>query len=146
MGPSGQACNVCWKQKRSCTNGGAYLKYGVEAVLIYIPIGRRRTRDAVVKEEPQSPSNSSANKRKIYSTTDANFIGHIDNVELDFDPAPTTAKRQKTGSNQPAPKATRKSTRSTKGQTRREVADLFERLAREFRLIAKTIDDIAALD
>jgi hypothetical protein len=75
-----------------------------------------------------------------------NFIGHIDNVELDFNPAPTTAKRQKTGSNQPTPKATRKSTRSTKGQTRREVADLFERLAWEFRLIAKTIDDIMALD
>jgi hypothetical protein len=146
MGPSGQACNVCWKQKRSCTNGGTYLKYGVETVLIYIPIiGHHHTWDAVVKEEPWSPSNSSATKRKVYLTTDVNSIGHINNVKLDFDPAPTTAKHQKTGSNQPALRATRQSTRSAKGQTRREV-DLFEQLAREFRLIAKTIDEIAALD
>ena len=119
----------------------------MEIVLIYIPIiGRRRTREAVVKEEPRSPANSSATKRKVYSTIDATSIGNINSVELDFNPTPTTAKRQRTGFNQPAPRATRKSTRSAKGQPRREVADMFERLAQEFRMIAKTLDEIAALD
>jgi hypothetical protein len=122
MGPSGQACNVFLKHKRICTNGGAYFKYGVETVLIYIPIiGHCHTWDMVVKEEPQSLSNSFSTKHKIYSTTDKNFIRHINNVELDFDPALTTTKHQKTESNQPTPRATRKSTCSTKGQTRREV-------------------------
>ncbi|KIM79997.1 hypothetical protein PILCRDRAFT_9886, partial [Piloderma croceum F 1598] len=53
-GPVGYSCNVCWKMKKSCSNGGHH-----------------HTR---VKEEPMSPPK----KRKAYSMSGSNLIGTID--------------------------------------------------------------------
>jgi hypothetical protein len=95
-------------------------------------------------------------KRKMYSTTDARPIGRIDPIDIN---AHGSAKRQKTTSggsahvrfdgvilnkpSQPAPKATRKSTRSTKANSKKGASELFERLGQEFKAISKTCEEIS---
>ena len=121
--------------------------------------GRRRTREVVVKEEPKSPGNGGSRKRKMYSTTDSTPIGTIDPPDIDFTPPQPDGKRQRVAAkatsrvrfdgvavpNKPpaATRATRKSTRATKPNTK----ELFVRLGQELQNVVKTVEEIAeALD
>ena len=112
---------------------------------------------AVVKKELKSPDTKNPSKRKAYSTTGVQPIGHIDAFEGDFDTAPGSSKRQKTGSRASAQvrfdgvvipsnqrtKATRKSMQTTRVTSKKDVNGLFECLSQEFQAIAKTCGDIA---
>ncbi|KIM73060.1 hypothetical protein PILCRDRAFT_15544 [Piloderma croceum F 1598] len=80
-GPIGHACNVCWKVKKSCSNGS-----------------RHHTR---IKEEPTSPAKLTA-KCKAYSTSGANSIGKIE-VFNEADIPQGSSKQQKTSAGATAP-------------------------------------------
>ena len=73
IGPVGQACNTCWKFKKSCSNGG-------ESGTI-----------------PKSPSTSTTHKCKVYLTTASTSIGHIVTADFDFTSGPSIPKCQKMG-------------------------------------------------
>ncbi|KIM76563.1 hypothetical protein PILCRDRAFT_12622 [Piloderma croceum F 1598] len=135
-GPVGQACNMCWRQKRSCTNGG-----------------HRRPREITVKEEPKSPGRAAGKKRKVYSTTNANPIGTIEPIDdADTDAAQPVGKRPRTAAASASrvrfdgvsiPKATRKSTRTTKANSKKDANELFARLGQEFAAVMKTCEELA---
>ncbi|KIM76992.1 hypothetical protein PILCRDRAFT_12357 [Piloderma croceum F 1598] len=137
-GPVGYSCNVCWKMKKSCSNGG-----------------RHHTR---VKEEPASPPK----KRKIYSMSGSDSIGTIDPFDEADIPKGGSAKRQKTSttcvrfdgvaassSTRPPPRPTRKLTRVPKasqkieGDAKLNIDKLFEKLGQEFHAIGRTCEMIA---
>ncbi|KAI0245017.1 hypothetical protein BJV78DRAFT_1159259 [Lactifluus subvellereus] len=52
VGPVGLACDTCWRQKKSCTNG------------------HNRAHKVVIKEEPRSPAQSAPCKRKACPSID----------------------------------------------------------------------------
>ena len=126
-------------------------------MILTILIGRCRPQAVAVKAEPTSPSK----KRKIYSTAEADLIGHIDAIDDVFEAIPMNGKCQKTNTGAtahvrfdgmkvpekplPTQKATRKSTRTTK-PSKKDGTELFERLVQEFRAIAQTLEDIATLE
>ncbi|KIM80450.1 hypothetical protein PILCRDRAFT_9631 [Piloderma croceum F 1598] len=141
-GPVGYSCNVCWKLKKSCSNGG-----------------RHHTR---VKDEPTSPAKQTG-KCKIYSASGSNLIGTIE--QLDEANIPQGgSKRQKTGAGatahvqfdgvmvtpgtRPNPRPTRKLTRSSKATSKVEdnssieLDDLFTKLGQEFYAIRKACETI----
>ncbi|KIM87689.1 hypothetical protein PILCRDRAFT_4103 [Piloderma croceum F 1598] len=141
-GPVGYSCNVCWKLKKSCSNGG-----------------RHHTR---VKDEPASLAKQTG-KRKIYSASGSNSIGTI--KQLDEANIPQGgSKRQKTGAGatahvrfdgvtvtpgtRPNPRPTRKSMRSSKATSKVEdnssieLNDLFTKLGQEFYVIGKACETI----
>ncbi|KIM74956.1 hypothetical protein PILCRDRAFT_14020 [Piloderma croceum F 1598] len=140
MGPVGQACDHCWKAKKSCSNGG-----------------RRRVCDPAVKVEPKSLGDSVPSKR-MYSATNTKPIRCINSIDV-FN-SQGSSKRQKTTSGvrfdgvmvpkppQPTHRATRKSTQSAKANnSKKSTSELFERLGQEFQAIAKTCEEISeALD
>jgi hypothetical protein len=108
-----------------------------------------------IKEEPKSPGRLANRKRKAYSTTDANPIGviePIDDADADAGAAQPRGKRVKTTSASSSnvrfdgvaiPKATRKSTRATKANSKKDVNELFARLAKEFAAVSKTCEEIS---
>jgi len=119
----------------------------------------RRGRDAVVKAETRSPGPSAPKKRKIYSTTDANAIGDMDPIDVDFAPPQAIGKRNKTVASgsahvefdgimlppkqQPPGRPTRKSSRVSKATSKKNTrSELFTRLAQEFRALASTCEEI----
>src|SRR5882762_344821 len=110
--------------------------------------------------EPKSPVPSAPKKRNIYSTTDANAIGQMDPIDIDFNPPQTLGKRKRlviSGPSRvpadgaaPPPKPqcfsrpTRKTTRVTKAaSTKNTTSDLFARLGQEFHAIARTCEGLA---
>ena len=112
--------------------------------------GRRRQ---TVKEEPKSPAQP-PRKRKAYSTTDASSIGRIEILGSDIDTAQPSGKRHKSASTSqvqfdgimvPATRATRKSTRTAKANSKKDMHELFEHLGQELGAAAKTCEDIAEL-
>ena len=116
----------------------------------------RRHRPTAVKKEPKPPDTTNPSKRKVYSTAGAHPIGRIDAFEGDFDTAPGSSKRQKMASgasaqvrfdgvvvpNNQCTRTTRKSTRTTKATSKKDVNGLFAHLGQEFQAIAKTCEDI----
>ena len=69
---------------------------------------------------------------------------------LEMDPSVYPSKRGKTASGSSVqfdgvvlPKGTRRSTRSTKANSKKEVNELFKRLGQEFSAISKTCAEIA---
>jgi hypothetical protein len=107
-----------------------------------------------VKEEPKSPSQVTAGrKRKAYSTVDSTAIGTIDGpINIDFGSAPPVGKRARTATSKGASvrfdgvlltRATRQSTRSAKAAAKKDVGELFKQLGRQFGEVAKTCEDIA---
>ena len=101
-----------------------------------------------IKEEPKSPGRVATRKRKAYSTTDANPIGVIEQVEdanANADTAQPAGKRAKTASRVrfdgvSIPRPTRKSTRTTKTTSKKE---LFARLSQEYATISKTYEELS---
>lgn len=83
----------------------------------------------------------------------------MDPIDVDTETAPPAAKRQKTASgsssrvrfdgvevnnkSNPAPKATRRSTRAAKANSKSDVGELFGQLAKEFQAMSKTCEKIA---
>ncbi|KIM78016.1 hypothetical protein PILCRDRAFT_11473 [Piloderma croceum F 1598] len=132
-GPVGQVCDMCWRQKKSCSNGG-----------------QRRPCQMVIKEELKSPGRAATRKCKVYSTTDANPISTIKPVEdADTDVAQPTGKRAKTASISSSRvrfdgvaivKPMRKSARTTKTTSKKE---LFARLCQEYATIAKMYKELS---
>jgi hypothetical protein len=111
--------------------------------------GRRRP---TVKEEPRSPAQGK--KRKANSVSDASSIGRSDATGFDFEATEPNGKRQKMASGSstqvrfdgimvPPVKAPRRSTRSAKANSKKDINELFERLGQEFGAVAKTCKDIA---
>jgi len=106
-----------------------------------------------IKEELKSPGRPANRKRKAYSTTDANPIGVIKPIDdADADAAQPLSKRVKTTSASSShvrfdgvavPKPTRKSTRATKANSKKDVNELFARLAKEFAAVSKTCKEIS---
>jgi hypothetical protein len=105
-----------------------------------------------VKEEPRSPAQGK--KRKANSVSDASSIGRSDATGFDFEATEPNGKRQKMASGSsaqvrfdgimvPPVKATRRSTRSAKANSKKDIHELFERLGQEFGAVAKTCKDIA---
>lgn len=99
-------------------------------------IGRRRAYDPAVMEEPKSPANLAGTKRKIcfnspQGSSKRQIMGssqvHFDSIIL----TPNVAR------------PTRRSTRTAKVNTRKNVGGLFQRLGQEFRAVAKTYEEIA---
>jgi len=94
----------------------------------------------------------------MFSTETANPVGMVDVLDADTAPPPVS-KRQKTASASSsrvrfdgvelhdrrdiAPKPTRRSARSAKANTKKDVGQLFGQLAKEFEAIAKTCEEIA---
>ena len=169
--PTKQFARVRWAKR--AISAGRQRKAAVTAVRWYFSIrsstklinkypfsGRRRGRDPAVKEEPKSPGKSIATKRKVFSTTDARPIGQMESIDV-FTQG--SSKRQKLASGgsshvrfdgvllnkppHPAPRATRKSTRAAKANSKKGIRELFERLGEEFQAVAKTCEEISeALD
>jgi hypothetical protein len=124
--------------------------------------GRRRSQNPTVKVEPSSPANSTTKKRKVYSTIDGQPIGRMDSVDDELDSNPANGKRQKTTTGAvsrvrfdgvkvpeaaPSTRTTRKSTRSTaKASTKKDVGQLVQRLAKSFREVVETLEEIVDLD
>ena len=108
-----------------------------------------------IKEEPKSPTQTAAKKRKAYSTTDASAIGSIESTAgFDLDPPQPAGKRQKlaAGSSSqvrfdgvavPPARVTRRSARTTKANSKKEIHELFEWLGQEFGVVTKTCEEIA---
>jgi len=112
--------------------------------------------DPAVKEEPKSPGESVPSKGKVYSTTDTRPIRCIDLIDIIN--AQGSSKCQKTTSggpdhirfdgvilnkpSHPTPKATRKSTWSTKANFKKGASELFEWLGLEFKAVTKTCEEI----
>ena len=82
----------------------------------------------------------------------------MDILDIDTEPAQPPAKRQKTaaassshirfdgvevGKSNPTTRSTRRSTRTTKANSRKDLGDLFGRLAKDYQTIAKTCQEIA---
>jgi hypothetical protein len=121
--------------------------------------GRRRAREPAVKEEPKSPKQPTTRKRKAYSTTSANPIGLMDVVDVDMEPSQPVGKRLKSaassssrvrfdgvevqGKSTPPPKSIRRSARSAKANSKKDVGELFGQLAKEYQAISKTCQEIA---
>jgi len=92
-------------------------------------------------------------KRKAYSTTDANPIGNLEPIDDDDAKSPQpVGKRAKTAfasashirfNGVSIPKPTRKSTRATKANSKKDANELFARLGQEFAAIKKTCEDLA---
>ncbi|KIM76568.1 hypothetical protein PILCRDRAFT_12625 [Piloderma croceum F 1598] len=141
-GPIGYSCNVCWKLKKSCSNGGCH--------------------HPRVKDEPASPAKQTR-KRKMYSASGLNSIGTIE--QLDEANIPQgSSKWQKTGAGatahvrfdgvtvtpgtRPNPRPTRKLTQSSKATLKVEdnssieLDDLFTKLGQEFYAIGKACETI----
>ena len=108
-----------------------------------------------IKEEPQSPTQPATKKRKAYSTTDASAIGSIESTAgFDLDPPQPAGKHQKSASGSssqvrfdgvavPLARATRRSVRTTKANSKKDIHELFKRLGQEFGAVAKTCEEIA---
>jgi hypothetical protein len=96
MGPTGQACNVYWKLKKSCSNSGKYnIFYFSSMKLICIgPLTGHRC--PTVKEEPRSPAQ--AKKRKANSVSDTSSIGHANVTGFNIKAAEPNRKCQKMAS------------------------------------------------
>ena len=110
-----------------------------------------------VKEEPKYPVQQ-PRKCKAYSTTDASSIGRIEILGSDIDTAQPSGKHHKSSSGTsqvrfdgvvvppgPPARATRKSTRATKANRKKDMRELFERLRQEFGAVARTCKNIAKL-
>jgi hypothetical protein len=104
-----------------------------------------------IKEEPKSPGRPANRKCKAYLMTDANPIGVIEPIN-DADAAQPRGKRVKTTSTSSSnvqfdgvaiPKATGKSTRATKANSKKDVNELFARLAKEFAAVTKMCKEIS---
>jgi len=104
-----------------------------------------------IKEEPKSPGRPANRKHKVYLTTDANPTGIIEPID-DADATQPRGKRVKTTSASSSnirfdgvaiPKATRKSTRATKANSKKDVNELFARLTKEFATVSKTCKEIS---
>jgi len=91
--PTKQFARVRWAKR--AISAGRQRKAAVTAVRWYFSIcsstklinkypfsGRRRGRDPAVKEEPKSPGESIATKRKVFSTTDARPIGQMESIDV----------------------------------------------------------------
>jgi len=112
--------------------------------------GRRRPRELPIKEETKPPAKSATKKRKVYSTTDANPVGTMDVIDVEFESAQPVGKRSKLAAGPShvrfdgvaMTRQTRKSTRSTstKATTTKE---LFERLAQDYSVVVKASERIA---
>src|ERR1700692_142906 len=106
-------------------------------ISIVLFTGRRRPG---IKEEPKSPTQTAAKKRKAYSTTDASAIGSIESTAgFDLNPPQPARKRQKSAAGSssqvrfdgvavPPARVTRRSARTTKANSKKEIHELFERL------------------
>jgi len=86
-------------------------------------------------------------------------MGVMETLDIDTEPAQPATKHQKTASgsssrvrfdgvelhdkSNPAPKATRRSTRTTKANSKKEVGELFGQLAKEFQAMSRTCEEIA---
>ena len=117
----------------------------------------RHARDVAIKE-PRSPVPSASRKRKVYSTTNANAIGLMDSIDIDFDPPPVVGKRRKAVASgsvsvqfdavalptipQASARATRKSTRVSNATMKKDMSELFTQLGQQFRAIAKTCEEL----
>ncbi len=119
-----------------------------------------RAREAVGKDVPRSPGLSAPKKRNTYSSTDANAIGQMEPIDVDFDPPKTLGKRRRTVSSgasgvpidgaaptpksQPSARPTRKSTRVTKSARKKDTTlDHFAWLGQEFHALARTCEELA---
>ena len=111
--------------------------------------GRRRP---TVKEEPKSPVQP-PRKRKAYSTTDASSIRCIEISGPNINTAQPSGKHHKAssgtsqtrfdgimvppGPTPPPARATRKSTRTAKANSKKDMCELFEHLGQELSMAAK---------
>jgi len=94
----------------------------------------------------------------VYSTTNANAIGLMDPIDIDFDPPPVVGKHQKavTSSSvsvqfndvtlptipQVSARATCKSTWVSNATMKKDMSELFTQLGQQFRAIAKTCEEL----
>src|ERR1700683_2679324 len=73
-GPTGQACNFCWKQKKSCSNGGKLSPIGLEFYitngycLIYRSPSPDHQRGAKVSGPATSKAQGIFDQRCLYRT------------------------------------------------------------------------------
>ena len=94
----------------------------------------------------------------VYSTSGATPMGVMETLNIDMELTQPATKRQKTASgsssrirfdgmelhnkSNPAPKATRRSTRTTKANSKKEVGELFGQLVKEFQAMSRTCEEI----
>jgi hypothetical protein len=100
-----------------------------------------------------SPAHLAGTKHEAYSSTDHAPIGHINGVDINFNSPRGSSKRRKMGASQVRvdsiivsrnfARPTRRSTRTTGVTTKEDVGDMFQRLGREFKAVAKTCEEIA---
>ena len=165
VSPIGQVCNVCWQQKRHCSNGSKSCPLTSDLVSTILTCtitcsqGHCHACEPAVKEEPKSPKQPTTWKRKAYSTTSANPIGLMDVVDVNMEPAQPVRKQLKSASagsshirfdgvevqdkSTSPPKATRKSAWSAKANSKKDVGELFTQLSKEFQAISKMCEEIA---
>jgi len=121
------------------------------------PTAHRQALPATVKVEPKSPNNPSTKKHKVYSTTDAKPVGRINSIIMDLDPTPN-GKCQKTNlgvvqvcfdgvevPDKPT-RTTRNSSRSAKAMPKKDMGEIFGRLAQELQAVADMYDELANMN
>jgi hypothetical protein len=79
--PVGHACDLCWKQKKSCSNGTSFTYYYSSGILFYL--GHSHTHDVIIKEELKSLVQSATRKRKACPSVDTTHLWTADQVEDD---------------------------------------------------------------
>jgi len=115
--------------------------------------GQCHPRKPTVKEEPKSPACPLGRKRKAFSTTDVNaieFIEPVDDTVIKI--TQPSGKHVKTASGSSSqvqfegimiPKGMRKSARTTKANSKKDISELLAWLGQEFGAIAKTCEEIS---
>jgi len=121
------------------------------------PTAHRQALPAAIKDKPKSLNNLFVKKHKVYSTTDAKPVSHIDSIIMDLDPTPNS-KCQKTNSgvaqvcfdgvevpDKPT-RTTRNSSRSAKAMPKKDMGEIFGRLAQELQAVADMYDELANMN
>ncbi|KAI0244902.1 hypothetical protein BJV78DRAFT_1290497, partial [Lactifluus subvellereus] len=139
VGPAGQACDLCWKQKKSCSNG------------------RHRGQEVVVKEEPKSPAPPAPRKRKACPSTDATTAWTVEKPDDDASTstqslgkrprtdASTTSSVRFEGVVIPTLKPPHRSTRVAKVNPKKELDSVLQRFSQELATASRTAKEVADL-
>ena len=109
-GPISQACNLCWKLKKSCLNSSRFHSPQINSLIHILYTVCHRGHDPEIKEESRSPSMTTKSsssttqsssiviqpKCKIYLMIDSTAIGHLKGININSSPGQGASKCQRT--------------------------------------------------
>src|SRR5258708_6170906 len=85
-GPIAQVCNHCWRQKKSCLNGGTSYFICFRSANLTHHITYRSPRSGRFSQRVTGPLYDKEAESTVYSTMDADAIGQMDTIDVYMDP------------------------------------------------------------